>query len=98
MIYDFMIKEKGKFFKPTLLDNFFKIMGVWPIGTILLLSDSRIAVVRQENEEDIFCPKVEVIKPADKKELIDLKQKKESLKVERALNPFTEAKDYLRLI
>ena len=97
-IYDFMIKEKGKFFEPTLLDNFFKIMGVWPIGTIVLLSDSRIAVVRQENVGEIFCPKVEVIHPADKKELIDLKQKKESLKIERALNPFTEAKDYLRLI
>lgn len=98
MIYDFMIKEKGRFFEPALLDNFFNIMGVWPIGTIVLLNDSRVAVVRQENEDDIFCPKVEVIHPADKREFIDLKPKKESLKVERALNPFTEAKDYLRLI
>ncbi len=98
MIYDFMIKEKGRFFEPNLLDNFFNLMGVWPIGTIVLLNDSRIAVVRQENEDDIFCPKVEVIHPADKREFIDLKPKKESLKVERALNPFTEAKDYLRLI
>jgi HD-GYP domain-containing protein (c-di-GMP phosphodiesterase class II) len=97
-IYDFMIKEKGKFFEPALLDNFFKIMGVWPIGTVVLLSDSRIAVVRQENEEEIFCPKVEVIHPADKKELIDLKETKEKIRIERALNPFTEAKDYLRLI
>jgi len=97
-IYDFMIKEKGKFFESVLLDNFFKIMGVWPIGTIVLLSDSSIAVVRQENEEEIFCPKVEVIKPADKKELIDLKEAKEKIRIERALNPFTEAKDYLRLI
>ncbi len=98
MIYDFMSKEKGKFFEPNLLENFFKIIGVWAIGTIVLLSDSRIAVVRQENENDIFCPKVEVIQPADKKEAIDLKQKKETIKIERALNPFTEARDYLRLI
>jgi putative nucleotidyltransferase with HDIG domain len=98
MIYDFMIKERGKFFEPDLMDNFFKIMGVWPIGTIVLLSDARVGVVRQENEDDIFCPKVEVIHPADKREFVDLRQKKGSLKVESALNPFTEAKDYLRLI
>lgn len=98
MIYNFMEKEKGKFFDPALLDNFFKVMGVWPIGTIVLLNDSRIAVVRQENEDDIFSPRVEVIHPPDKKEPIDLKQRKGSLKIERALSPFTEAKDYLRLI
>ncbi|MDD5155541.1 MAG: HD domain-containing protein [Candidatus Omnitrophica bacterium] len=97
-IYDFMIKEKGRYFDPVLLERFFKITGVWPIGTIVLLSDSRVAVVRQENEEEIFCPKVEVIHPADRQELIDLRQQKESLKIERALNPFTEAKPYLALI
>jgi putative nucleotidyltransferase with HDIG domain len=97
-IYDFMMREKGKYFEPNLLDKFFRIMGVWPIGTLILLSDSRIAVVRQENEEDIFCPKVEVIKPEDKKELIDLKEAKGKIRIERALNPFTEAKSYLGII
>jgi hypothetical protein len=93
-----MMREKGKYFEPNLLDKFFRIMGVWPIGTLILLSDSRIAVVRQENEEDIFCPKVEVIKPEDKKELIDLKEAKGKIRIERALNPFTEAKSYLGII
>ncbi|MGE5197305.1 MAG: HD-GYP domain-containing protein, partial [Deltaproteobacteria bacterium] len=48
MIYDFMQKEKGRLFEPSLLDSFYKIMGVWPIGTIVVLNDARIAVVRHE--------------------------------------------------
>ena len=98
MIYDFMIKEKDKMFEGALAESFFKIMGVWPIGTIVALSDSRIAVVRQENEADIFLPKVEVVHPADKKEFLDLSQGKPGIKIERALNPFTEAKEYLSLV
>lgn len=98
MIYEIMIKEKGGTFEPRLLDKFFKIIGVWPVGTIVALNDGRIAVVREENEEDIFSPKVEVIAPEDKKEEIDLKAAGSSLKIERSLNPLNEGKDYLPLI
>jgi putative nucleotidyltransferase with HDIG domain len=98
MIYDIMIREKGATFEPVLLEKFFKIMGVWPVGTIVALSDGRIAVVRQVNEDDIFFPKVEVIWPADKREAVDLRTLKEKNKIERSLNPLAEGKDYLSLI
>jgi hypothetical protein len=98
MIYDIMIKDKGTTFEPDLLDKFFKIMGVWPQGTIVVLSDGRIAVVREENEDDIFSPKVEVIAPADKKEVIDLKSVKEKLKIERSLSILKEGREYLSSI
>ncbi|MBU1726173.1 MAG: HD domain-containing protein [Candidatus Omnitrophica bacterium] len=98
MIYNIMIKERGESFDPELVDKFFKAMGVWPIGSILSLSDGRIAVVREENEDDIFSPKVEVIFPEDKKESIDLKENKEQVKIARYLNPWKEGKDYLHLI
>ena len=98
MIYEIMIKEKGGTFEPRLLDKFFKIIGVWPVGTIVALNDGRIAVVREENEEDIFSPKVVVIVPLDKKEKIDLKAAGARLKIERSLNPLNEGKDYLPLI
>ena len=97
-IYNLMMREKGKAFEPDLLDAFFKITGVWPIGTVVLLSDNRVAIVRQESENDIFRPKIEVIEPQDRKEIINLEDRKEDLKIERALNPFTEAKIYLHLI
>lgn len=97
-IYNIMMKEKGSAFEPDLLDTFFRIIGVWPIGTVVLLTDTRVAIVRQENEDDIFRPKIEAIDAYDRKESIDLKDRKEGLKIERALNPFTEGKAYLRLI
>lgn len=98
MIYDLMIKEKGNSFEPQLLDKFFAIMGVWPIGTIVALNDERIAVIRDENRDDISSPKVEVIYPADKKETIDLKERKQDIKIKCSLNPWKEGKDYLRLV
>jgi putative nucleotidyltransferase with HDIG domain len=98
MIYDLMMKEKGTTFEPHLVERFFKIMGVWPVGTIVALSDARIAVVRKENEADIFSPKVEVIWPQDKRETIDLKLTEGKNKIEHSLNPLTEGKQYLPFV
>lgn len=97
-IYELMIKEKGDSFEPWLIDKFFAIMGVWPIGSIVSLTDGRIAVVIDENESDNMSPRVEIIHPVYKEEVIDLQQTKGSLKVERFLNPWKEGKDFLHLI
>jgi len=96
-IYNLMISEKGKLFDPELLDRFFKIMGVWPVGTVVSLSNRRIAVVREANERDIFRPKIEVISPKSKRETINLLKHKE-LSIKKALNPFGEGKKYLDMI
>lgn len=97
-IYDLMVKEKNKIFEPNLLDRFFQIMGVWPIGTIVSLSDGRIAVVRGTNEESIFKPKVEVLWPKRRREFIDLMNIKEDITIIYSLNPFGEGEKYLDLI
>jgi HD-GYP domain-containing protein (c-di-GMP phosphodiesterase class II) len=96
-IYNLMLSEKGKLFDPELLDRFFKILGVWPIGTIVSLSNRRIAVVREANERDIFRPKIEVISPPSKREPIDLLKQKD-LSIKKALNPFNQGKKYLKMI
>jgi putative nucleotidyltransferase with HDIG domain len=98
VIYNIMIKDKGTGFDPQLLDRFFQIIGVWPVGTIVVLSDARTAVVKEENEGDIFSPTVEAIWPQDKREIIDLKTVKGQNKIERYLNPLSEGKTYLPLI
>lgn len=98
MIYELMMREKGTTFQPRLIEKFFQIIGVWPVGTIVLLTDARIAVVREENEEDIFSPRVEVISPAERRETIDLKGWEGKNKIERSLNPLTEGKEYLNLL
>ncbi len=97
-IYNIMIKEKGKYFDPQLLDQFFSVMGVWPVGSIVSLNDGRIAVVREQNDKDIHCPRVEIIYPQNKKEMVDLLEEKKHLKIERALNSFKEGKKYLDFI
>jgi putative nucleotidyltransferase with HDIG domain len=98
MIYEIMMKEKGTSFEPKLVDMFFEFIGVWPIGSIVALSDGRVAVVLDENEDDITSPKVEVIHPVDRKEIINLKEERGRIKVERYLNPWKEGKDFLHLI
>ncbi len=96
-IYNMMIKEKGKLFEPKLLKKFFKIMGVWPIGTIVSLSNRSIAIVREANERDIFRPVVEVISPKNRKGTIDLSKNKD-ISIKKSLNPFAEGKKYLDLL
>jgi putative nucleotidyltransferase with HDIG domain len=97
MIYDIMTKEKGSTFEPKLFDAFFRVLGIWPIGTIVSLSDGSIAVVREENEDDINSPKVEVIFPHQEPELIDLRKSEGKNKIEHSLNPLGEGKEYLSL-
>ncbi|MDD5194339.1 MAG: HD domain-containing protein [Candidatus Omnitrophica bacterium] len=97
-IYGLMMQKKGSFFEPDLLDKFFQIMGVWPVGTIVVLTDATIAIVRKESKSDIFAPEVEVVSPGGHGELVDLSLTKNELKIERSLNPLTEGAQYLHLI
>lgn len=97
-IYNLMIRGKGSTYNPYLLDKFFRIMGVWPIGSIVSLSDQRIAVVVEENQDEIFLPLVKIIHPQKEEEVVDLKNNNNGLKIGRYLNPWKEGKDFLHLI
>jgi putative nucleotidyltransferase with HDIG domain len=97
-IYNIMMEGKGASFEPELLDSFFRALGVWPIGTIVSLSNRRIAVVRKTNDEDVFNPVIEVIHPAKRREVIDLSEEGTKIKITKSLNPFKEGKKYLELI
>ena len=98
LVYNLMLVEKGRLFEPGLLESFFKLVGVWSVGTIVALTDSRVAVVREENEDDVFSPKVEVISVDGTKEYIDLKEEKGKIKIESALDPLDEGKKYSHLV
>lgn len=97
-IYDIMIEDRGKLFHPQILDRFFEVMGVWPVGTIVSLNDKRIAVVREISERDIFCPKVEVVSPVQNKRYIDLEKEKSRFKIVEALNPFGRGKEFISFV
>jgi putative nucleotidyltransferase with HDIG domain len=98
LIYNLMSVEKERLFDPELLESFFKAIGVWPVGAIVSLSDKRVAIVREENEDNIFVPKVEIVSPEGGLEYIDLRDTKENLKIERALDSLEEGRDYAHLI
>ncbi len=98
VVFDIMQKEKGRYFDPVLLDAYFQIMGVWPIGTIVQLTDGTVAVVREQNADNIAHPKVEIIMPEEKRKIIDLSETKDTLSIRKSLDPLTEGKDYVQLI
>lgn len=98
VVYEIMCKEKGKAFDPGLLERFFSVFGVWPIGTLVELTDGRIGVVRDENPDAIYLPKVEVLFPKSRREFIDLKVAAGDLKIKRHLDPVTDGKPYAALV
>ena len=59
--YDEMMKLSAKNFDPKLLANFFQIVGVYPPGTIVELSDRSIGIVLRESSLDIRRPQVELL-------------------------------------
>jgi hypothetical protein len=91
-----MTRERGKRYHPELLDIFFKIIGVWPKGAIVKLTDSSVAIVRKVNEKDIFSPQVEVVS-RQPGELIDT-SKSDALKIARSMNSLSEAKEYVKFL
>jgi HD-GYP domain-containing protein (c-di-GMP phosphodiesterase class II) len=97
VVYNIMNKDKGTYFDPGLLDNFFKFIGLWPVGSVVGLNDASIALVREQNEADIRRPKIEIVSPAEKRRLVDLTQDS-SLSIERYLNPWKEGREYLHLV
>jgi HD-GYP domain-containing protein (c-di-GMP phosphodiesterase class II) len=97
-IYSIMMEGNGTAFDPELLEDFFLVLGVWPIGTIVALNNRRIAVVRKTNQKDIFHPTVEVITPKKRREVIDLADENNKLEIIKSLNPFKEGKKYLERI
>jgi len=97
LVYNIMTREKGMTFEPELLDRFFRIIGVWPVGAIVALNNLMIAIVRNENEEDIFRPKIEIIHPREKRQMINLLEN-EDLSIERYLNPWKEGREFLQLV
>ena len=59
--YDEMMKFMGTNFDPKLLMNFFRIVGVFPPGTLVELDDHSIGIVLRESATDIRRPQIELL-------------------------------------
>lgn len=98
MIHGIMMRGSGTSFEPELLSSFFKVIGVWPIGSLVLLNDKRVGAVIKENEDSIFLPSVKLIYPENTGEIINLRDSGKGIKIERYLSPWSEGKEFLHLI
>jgi HD-GYP domain-containing protein (c-di-GMP phosphodiesterase class II) len=59
--YEEMVSLEGTTFHPGLLDQFFKLIGVYPPGTLVELDTREIGLVIKESVLDIKRPQVEVL-------------------------------------
>lgn len=86
-----IISDNFKRFDPNVVKAFLRGMGIYPIGSVVLLNNSSVAVVLSTHSEAPLRPEVEIIinehgeKPKDKK-VIDLLEHGE-LFIVRAIDP-----------
>jgi len=52
---------RGSSFSPALVDRFVKFIGVYPVGSIVVLSNGKRAVVIEQNPDNLLLPKVRVV-------------------------------------
>ncbi len=71
-----MVNRAGTDFNPLLLKMFINVIGVFPVGSIVRLSNDELAVVTRTNPNDLESPEVKVIANRDgmkeQMEVIDL--------------------------
>lgn len=103
-VYEIMKKEEGRLFDPHLLQLFFRNLGVWPVGTLVMLDTQEVGLVKNNNPQDIFRPKVEIYfdrqgNKMDESFIADLTEKDENgdfkRKILRHLYSGGEGKKYI---
>ena len=97
-ILGFMLERSGKDFDPTLVKVFVNMLGIYPLGTLVLLNTNEMGIVTQvqEDAEMIERPKVCLLSYSDgeyrKGRVIDLREVEEGMKdykrsIVRTLDP-----------
>ena len=97
-ILGFMLERSGKDFDPTLVKVFVNMLGIYPLGTLVLLNTNEMGIVTQvqEDAEMIERPKVCLLSYSDgeyrKGRVVDLREVEEGMKdykrsIVRTLDP-----------
>lgn len=66
-----LLSDNGTRFDPAVLKTFIQVLGIYPIGSIVLLSDSSVCRVLENRSSAPLKPRVKVIIDADGNEFID---------------------------
>lgn len=65
-----LYEQGGAQFDPTLVAGLVKTLGVYPVGTLVLLESGHLGVVEQLNYEQVFKPVVNVIYHASRRQYV----------------------------
>jgi putative nucleotidyltransferase with HDIG domain len=60
-VRDMLAEQKGTAFHPALLRQFIRVVGLFPVGSLVRLDTGAIAIVTHEHPEDPFRPQVKVV-------------------------------------
>ena len=61
-----MYEWRGKFFHPRLVEQFIQCLGIFPIGSVVVLNTDEVGVVRTLNREQRLKPQVVLVLKPDK--------------------------------
>ncbi|WP_421222728.1 HD-GYP domain-containing protein [Aeromonas enteropelogenes] len=67
-----LLKGINQHFDAELVTKFIKCMGVYPVGTLVMLSNQRLAIVMQRNEQQPLKPVVKVIYHATQRHYLEV--------------------------
>ena len=71
-----MLEKEGKSFDPVLLKVFINMLGIYPVGSVVILDTGEVGVVMKANTAELSCPEVTIIADKtgkkDKIETVDL--------------------------
>ena len=62
-----LFSERGKHFDQELVESFIQMIGVYPPGTLVELTNGEVGIVVSANTESRLRPKIELVLTADKK-------------------------------
>ncbi|QYZ66287.1 MAG: phosphodiesterase [Gammaproteobacteria bacterium (ex Lamellibrachia satsuma)] len=81
-------------FNQELLQNFIHCVGIYPIGSVVSLSDARLAVVVESGKKDLLSPKIRIIFDSIKRQFLtpqdvdlSVRQKGEKITIVSAVDP-----------
>jgi hypothetical protein len=60
-----LMQGRGKAYDPSITKAFVAMLGIYPMGAVVKLSDASTAVVFRVNRDDLLCPRVKVLIDAD---------------------------------
>ena len=56
-----IFNSKGGSFSPAMVDRFVRFIGVYPVGSIVVLQNGKRAIVVEQNPESLLRPKIRIV-------------------------------------